>query len=153
MGMWPQEREEMLKKLWAEGLSASKIALRIGSITRNAVLGKRQRLDLPTRKGLYANVKRQPKPHRADGALAQRVKKLRNGTHPTPSRCDDGDRLPPPSDWLTFAELEPNSCRWPAGEGKDIRFCGAPKCDRSESYCDYHEARSRTVYQPRRRVA
>ncbi|MGZ5849663.1 MAG: GcrA family cell cycle regulator, partial [Methyloceanibacter sp.] len=36
---WNEERVELLKKLWAEGLSASQIASRLGGVTRNAVIG------------------------------------------------------------------------------------------------------------------
>ena len=41
---WTDERVELLKKLWAEGLSASQIAGRLGGVTRNAVIGKVHRL-------------------------------------------------------------------------------------------------------------
>ena len=33
---WTDERVELLKKLWADGLSASQIAAELGGITRNA---------------------------------------------------------------------------------------------------------------------
>src|SRR4029077_11918772 len=46
---WPDERVELLKKLWGEGLSASQIAGRLGSVTRNAVIGKVHRLGLSGR--------------------------------------------------------------------------------------------------------
>ena len=35
---WTDERVELLKKLWADGLSASQIAGELGGITRNAVI-------------------------------------------------------------------------------------------------------------------
>src|ERR1700709_2830864 len=41
---WTDERVELLKKLWADGLSASQIAGELGGITRNAVIGKVHRL-------------------------------------------------------------------------------------------------------------
>ena len=47
--MWTDERGELLKKLWAEGLSASQIAVELGGITRNAVIGKVHRLGLVPR--------------------------------------------------------------------------------------------------------
>lgn len=47
--MWTEERVALLKRLWADGLSASQIADRIGGITRNAVIGKVTRLGLPGR--------------------------------------------------------------------------------------------------------
>ena len=47
---WTDDRVEQLKKLWAEGLSASQIAGRLGQgVTRNAVIGKVLRLNLSGR--------------------------------------------------------------------------------------------------------
>ena len=42
-------RVELLKKLWADGLSASQIAAQLGGVTRNAVIGKVHRLGLAGR--------------------------------------------------------------------------------------------------------
>ena len=64
---------ELLKRLWSEGLSASQIAGRLGSVTRNAVIGKVHRLGLSGRattsrmkshrpRTRLANVKRPVKP-------------------------------------------------------------------------------------------
>ena len=46
---WTDERVESLKKLWADGLSASQIAAELGGVTRNAVIGKVHRLGLAGR--------------------------------------------------------------------------------------------------------
>lgn len=46
---WTDERVELLKRLWSEGLSASQIADQLGGITRNAVIGKVHRLKLESR--------------------------------------------------------------------------------------------------------
>lgn len=46
---WTDERVELLKKMWAEGQSASQIAKELGSVTRNAVIGKVHRLGLSNR--------------------------------------------------------------------------------------------------------
>lgn len=47
---WTDERVEVLKKLWMEGLSASQIAGELGQgVTRNAVIGKVHRLKLSGR--------------------------------------------------------------------------------------------------------
>ncbi len=48
---WTDERVELLKKMWAEGNSASQIAKELGSVTRNAVIGKVHRLGLSSRGG------------------------------------------------------------------------------------------------------
>ena len=47
--VWNDDRVEQLKKLWADGLSASQIAAQLGEVTRNAVIGKVHRLGLATR--------------------------------------------------------------------------------------------------------
>ncbi len=46
---WTDERVELLKQLWTEGLSASQIADRLGGVSRNAVIGKVHRLKLESR--------------------------------------------------------------------------------------------------------
>lgn len=46
---WTDERVELLKKMWSEGHSASQIAKELGSVTRNAVIGKVHRLGLSSR--------------------------------------------------------------------------------------------------------
>src|SRR3954462_1051819 len=46
---WTDERVEILKKLWTDGLSASQIANELGNVTRNAVIGKVHRLGLSGR--------------------------------------------------------------------------------------------------------
>lgn len=48
---WTDERVELLKKMWGEGQSASQIAKELGSVTRNAVIGKVHRLGLSNRVG------------------------------------------------------------------------------------------------------
>src|SRR5690348_2830003 len=60
---WTDERVEQLKKLWADGLSASQIAAELGGITRNAVIGKVHRLGLSGRtKAPSSNAPRPRKP-------------------------------------------------------------------------------------------
>src|ERR1700731_4840704 len=63
---WTDERVELLKKLWADGLSASQIANELGSGTRNAVIGKVHRLGLSGRaKSPASSAPRQRKPRSA----------------------------------------------------------------------------------------
>ena len=51
---WTDERVELLKKLWLDGLSASQIAKQLGGVTRNAVIGKVHRLGLSGRAAPFA---------------------------------------------------------------------------------------------------
>src|SRR4030095_10557923 len=60
---WTDDRVELLKKLWSDGLSASQIAGELGGITRNAVIGKVHRLGLSGRaKAPSSSVPRQGNP-------------------------------------------------------------------------------------------
>ena len=70
---WTDERVETLKKMWAEGQSASQIAKELGGVTRNAVIGKVHRLGLSNRVGGPAAPEPKPAaPARAEPAAAPR---------------------------------------------------------------------------------
>ena len=60
--IWTDERVELLRKLWAEGLSASQIAAQLGGVSRNAVIGKVHRLKLSGRGRTTSAPARQKKP-------------------------------------------------------------------------------------------
>ena len=47
---WTEQKIADLRRLWAEGLTASQIARKIGAHSRNAVIGKVSRLGLISRK-------------------------------------------------------------------------------------------------------
>lgn len=78
---WTEERVELLKKLWLEGLSASQIAGVLGEgVTRNAVIGKVHRLKLSGR----------AKP-------ASAAPRVRATPRPTPRRMTPSPVAPRPS--------------------------------------------------------
>ena len=93
---WTDERVELLKKLWAEGLSASQIAGRLGGVTRNAVIGKAHRLGL---KGRPSPIKRQ----------ANKPVEVKKETRV-----------------FTLTDLSAATCRWPIGDPQEaeFHFCG-----------------------------
>ena len=62
---WTDERVELLKKLWSDGLSASQIAAELGGITRNAVIGKVHRLGLSGRAKSASSAARRPRKARS----------------------------------------------------------------------------------------
>ena len=66
---WDDESTEKLRRLWAEGLSARKIAVQIPGATRNSVIGKAHRLGLPAR----AKSTRKPPPPRSPAAARRRA--------------------------------------------------------------------------------
>jgi GcrA cell cycle regulator len=49
MMSWTDERIDRLKEMWSRGMTASQIADELGSVSRNAVIGKAHRLGLQSR--------------------------------------------------------------------------------------------------------
>src|SRR5690606_32515155 len=66
---WTDERVELLKKLWSDGLSASQIAAELGGITRNAVIGKVHRLGLSGRAKSPSSSTPRPRKARSSGHM------------------------------------------------------------------------------------
>ena len=147
---WNDKTITRLRELWDEGHSTAEIGRRFG-ITKNAVVGKAHRLDLPGR----------PSPIRGGGTAGPRVKtKL-----PVPKLADLVATQPLPSTPATPALRPPvmarpaetrqrtvragpsQQCCWPVGEpGRaGFRFCDAPVPCRV-TYCDAH---ARLAYVPR----
>lgn len=63
---WTEERIERLKKMWADGATASQIADELGGVSRNAVIGKAHRLGLEQRPSpVKAVEEKEKKPARA----------------------------------------------------------------------------------------
>ncbi|NTF30805.1 GcrA family cell cycle regulator [Rhizobium skierniewicense] len=167
---WTDERVERLKRLWAEGLSASQIAAQLGGVSRNAVIGKVHRLNLPGRAkagGTVATSRPATKrPAVATPSAAPRAANTFQARAATPrptvrtatsndQDADTGrvvDYVPvntaalPTSLRLTLTELTERTCKWPVGDPlkDDFHFCG---CDASESspYCKFH---AKMAYQP-----
>ena len=58
---WTDERIETLKKLWGSGKTAAEIAEELGGVTRNAVIGKANRLGLSNKSSTAAAPKAKKK--------------------------------------------------------------------------------------------
>jgi GcrA cell cycle regulator len=171
MVTWTDERVDLLKRLWNEGLSASQIAGELGGVTRNAVIGKVHRLGLSGRakapvSSAPAARPRKPAPSRPaqafNAATAARgntalAPQTRSVTEPRPEgrfEVVDPELVAPFSERVTIMELRENMCRWPMGDptSPDFRFCGQ-KTEAGQPYCSHH---CRVAYQPaaeRRREA
>jgi GcrA cell cycle regulator len=149
---WTDERVELLKKLWADGLSASQIAGELGGITRNAVIGKVHRLGLSGRAkspSSSAPRVRKPRSHmmrvprssmRGNTALALAYEMEQE---PEPELIEN---IIPLGQRRTLLELNEDTCRWPIGDPAtpDFFFCGGKPLT-GLPYCNYH---SRAAYQP-----
>jgi GcrA cell cycle regulator len=153
---WTDERVELLKKLWSEGLSASQIATQLGGVTRNAVIGKVHRLSLSGRAKPASSTPRPRKarpasPHRpAPRVFVAGNTALKAHVHPAPRRLPAPtpaeDVVVPISLKVPLMKLTDQMCKWPVGDpgAEDFGFCGHKNYS-SLPYCEYH---SRLAYQP-----
>lgn len=160
---WTEERVELLRKLWLDGLSASQIAGELAhGITRNAVIGKVHRLGLSGRAkspatsvGATAAAVR-PKASPAPRAAAPRpiapmvigATALAMKPRPTPmTHAAPQAVVVPISERVTIMELREAMCRWPLGDptNSEFRFCGARTAEAGAPYCGTH---AQLAYQP-----
>ncbi len=148
---WTDERVEQLKKLWADGLSASQIAARMGGITRNAVIGKVHRLGLsgrtrPVRPSRPRNPFPGNTPHcQYSGNLAlKREETMRPMPEPEPAPIVAVEIAP--GEHVSILTLNEKRCKWPIGDPQhdDFHFCGHESGSESP-YCRVH---ARMAYQP-----
>ena len=162
---WTDERVELLRKLWLDGLSASRIAMELaGGVTRNAVIGKVHRLGMSGRIKSQAPASinrtrldakapspsvRAPIPQRSVGlpmrgntALAMQPRALAIAQ---PKRTS-GDVVPMAEN-VTIMDLRESMCRWPVGDpsSSEFRYCGGKAPIGDGPYCSFH---SRMAYQP-----
>ena len=151
---WTDERVELLKKLWSDGLSASQIAAELGGITRNAVIGKVHRLGLSGRaKSASSGATRQRKARAPTHMLRIGRNAIRGNTALAPAYDIEVEAQPelidnviPIGQRRTILELTEATCRWPVGDpgAGDFFFCGGNTVG-SLPYCAYH---ARIAYQP-----
>jgi GcrA cell cycle regulator len=165
---WTEDRVETLKKLWADGLSASQIAAKLGmGVTRNAVIGKVHRLNLAGRVTAPRNqapraarkapgtggpsIPRSPSAPSMPTAGATALKsyaqtqaspRLAPLPEPKPLRLVESSK----DGRITILHLSDKTCKWPIGDPThdDFCFCGHGPRDGSP-YCEYH---ARMAYQP-----
>lgn len=151
---WNNERVDLLKKLWTQGLSASQIAVRLGGgVSRNAVIGKVHRLGLekradprlrltPTRSHELRKARRKaeakPKLHVRSDNRPYAPTFAATPLPPEPSR---------PRKLFKLIDLEDLQCRYVFGDPRGSEpwgFCGCRTAPGS-SYCMGHHAK---VYTP-----
>lgn len=164
---WTDERTKRLKQLWAEGLSASQIAARLGGVTRSAVIGKSYRLCLTPRKSSNPeqNKNKRRAAHLRKMERQKAIGSVERPPHlPRINAKSGGLRAGTADDVARAAaefariqaeaaarqdvvrvrsilDLEPHHCRWPIGE-PTRGFCGHRKAP-GTSYCEAHLARSK----------
>ncbi len=151
---WNEETIARIRALWAEGLSTAEIGRRMG-VTKNAVVGKAHRLNLPARP---SPIRRIPGEKREPRRVA--VKRV---TGPTlPSLESARQSAPPPRQPVVLRPVptQPrpagrvSACCWPLGEPgtPDFRFCGDPTMP-AKPYCEEHVALAYVKVRDRREDA
>ena len=158
---WNDERVELLKKLWNEGLSASQIAGRLGGVTRNAVIGKVHRLGLSgrvtptrtlgTRRPRTRDASQQPRrlrprPPATAGGSVRAHWQWDSSIQPEGLPEAVEEIFIPLEDRKGVLDLKEGDCRWPIGDPQnaDFHFCGHGK-HAGLPYCEFH---ARRAYQP-----
>lgn len=131
--VWTDERVEILKAKWAEGLSCSQIARYIGGVTRSSVIGKLSRLGLS---GSTASPRKTTQRSNPMPPILPQPVVVKNVE---PITLDNGAHI-------TVMTISDKHCRWPIGDPseRDFHFCGhGPKF--GSPYCEAH---ARKAYQP-----
>jgi GcrA cell cycle regulator len=144
---WNTETIERLRGLWAEGYSTAEIGRRMG-ISKNAVVGKAHRLNLPSRPSPIrrepgGRASRPPQPRRVTGPTlpplaTAAAPAATEAAAPTPVEAmlrEPAVRNTPRPAWRS---TRPLTCSWPLGEPgtASFRFCdddavaGKPYCER-----------------------
>lgn len=176
---WTDERVELLKKLWMEGLSASQIAGELGEgVTRNAVIGKVHRLKLSARakpasstprpRVSRPSVSRRSSSSSSSAASSASIKRRVMNSAPivgaTALKASEEtdielDVLPqteelfiPEAERLTLLMLTEQTCKWPIGDpfAADFHFCGRTS-DEGKPYCEFHARKAYHQVERKRR--
>lgn len=154
---WTVERVNLLRNLWSAGLSASKIALELGDVSRNAVLGKVDRLGLAMRRRRSMSKRAVMA---ADGTMAfAGPTSMRHHRPPAPLKVAPEKKqrkayrrtkkMPLSFSDLTSEQqakavpsvyaLKANHCRWPYGNPGDADFCFCgEEPEVGKPYCSGH---------------
>ncbi|MBV1795981.1 GcrA family cell cycle regulator [Siccirubricoccus sp. G192] len=150
---WTAEAIDQLRGFWAEGHSTAEIGRRMG-ISKNAVVGKAHRLDLPARPSPIRReaegaagapsvpqsrrlpAPREAAPRRPEPALASAPAAARMPAAAPTQNAPAASAVVRP-----FPRLSTRSCCWPLGEPgtPESRFCEAAALT-GKPYCTDHAA-------------
>ncbi|WP_034490753.1 GcrA family cell cycle regulator [Afifella pfennigii] len=137
--MWTEERTDLLKRLWQDGLSAGQIAGELGDVTRDAVIGKIHRLGLSGRGQPLSTIQRWRKKQKRPAEGFQASSAAAATAEPSAMPPKLASVAPAAPKRLALEALSERTCKWPIGApGKSgFCFCG---CDAEAGipYCAYH---------------
>jgi GcrA cell cycle regulator len=143
MTAWSDESTELLRRLWADGLSASQIALRLGhGTTRNMVIGRARRLKLARRAPAHWEYPKLTKEEKLARRRAQHIaKRLAAGALPNARRKPPRPVAAPVASEsykgkpMSIVEIGRDQCRYAVTERSPHLFCAAPSIG---SWCVEH---------------
>jgi GcrA cell cycle regulator len=152
--MWTDAAIETLRQLALEGKSASAIAAALGAPSRNAVIGKANRIGIKLTGHVHCSAPRAPRsvtarPRRP--AIARTEALWKRAAVPALPRerkptwafagAEVGEMLK-----IGLEEIREDSCRWPLGDptSEDFVYCGVQTA-KGRSYCAGH---CRMAYKP-----
>ncbi|KQP30882.1 GcrA cell cycle regulator [Methylobacterium sp. Leaf104] len=152
---WSDERVDLLRRLWEDGLSASQIATQLGGVTRNAVIGKVHRLGLSGRVKSGETSGASPRKTVREAELEVVAPALAVAEPDTAPVAFEAPVAAPAvvapvsltiSRRVTIMDLRESMCRWPIGDptSPDFHYCG----DRSITGLPYCTTHAQIAYQP-----
>ena len=131
---WNEEKVSKLKELWGKGNTASQIAVIIGGLSRNAVIGKAHRLNLS------AKIKTRSATPNQNFENSHEEKDIKNKK----GRKSKFKSLIIEKDFEAenpkqLEALDEGSCKWPVGhpDEESFYFCGRSSL-KDFSYCKLH---------------
>ncbi len=152
---WAEETIVRLRTLWDEGLSTAEIGRRLG-VTKNAIVGKAHRLDLPARPSPIrrdgsGGAPRRPRPPRVAGPTLPPLSSTSSATAPAsgpmilPQMAALAPRPAPLPPLVRVAPPPPRpygriiTCCWPIGDPgtQSFRFCDEAS-EPGKPYCSDH---------------
>lgn len=152
--MWTEATIETLRRLALEGKSASVIAAAIGAPSRNAVIGKANRIGIKLSGNLHGSARAPQsvaaRPRRPAIARTDLAPWKRAAVPALPrerkaawlfAEAEVGDMLK-----VGFEEIGEGACRWPVGDpvSEDFVYCGV-QIAKGRPYCAGH---CRMAYKP-----
>lgn len=158
MSDWTDERVTHLRRLWDEGHSASEIGRRLG-VSKNSIVGRARRDDLPARPSPINQYATRKDPHRARPRRIRPAKTLPDLASLGPSQAIAHGAVEVPIILLPKARPLPAqiiprrvvACEWITSDGKPWTKCGKPSAP-GAIYCAEHLHISRSPH-PRRAEA
>jgi GcrA cell cycle regulator len=152
--MWTEAAIETLRQLALEGKSASAIALAVGAPSRNAVIGKANRIGIKLSGNVHGSGSRPPRsvierPRRPAIARTESLwKRAAVSAIPRERKpawafagAEVGEMLR-----VGLEEIREDACRWPIGDptSEEFVYCGVQTA-KGRSYCAGH---CRMAYKP-----